>query len=105
MEQLLESLQLAFVVAENEVRKIAGEETTESLEVAIHSVRRQKSSLELGRLIPERKPRELMKASLPSFRRLENFFPRWHVLPQAPRDHQMVFGLSPGAGYFFPIGA
>jgi hypothetical protein len=46
-----------------------------------------------------------MEASLPSFRRLENFFPRWHFLSQAPRDHQMVFRLSPGAGYFFPIGA
>jgi hypothetical protein len=33
VEQLLESLQLALVVAENEGGKIAREETTESLEV------------------------------------------------------------------------
>ncbi len=87
VQQLLEPLQLSFVVAENERGEIAGEQAPQPLEVAIHSLRRQEPGLQVCRLVPQREPGELMQPTLPAFGGLENFLSGRHFLPQAPSHH------------------
>ena len=75
LQQLLEPLELAFVVAQDERGRRAGEERAEAVEVAVDLLRREEAELEVHALVPQQQPRE----------RREPRVPRRRAAPGCPR--------------------
>ena len=95
IEQLLESLELAFIVAENERRGRASEEGAEAVEVPVYLLRWKKSDLKIHALIAKEQPREPFEPGCPGFRGDQDGVATGDLFTEPARDVEMVLGLVP----------
>jgi hypothetical protein len=105
VEQLIQALQLPFVVAEDQGGRRAVEEPAEPVQVAVHLLRRKESELDIGGLVAERQPGERADPAPPGFRAFQNRVALGHVLAEAPGDIEVVLRLTPRALHLVPVGA
>ena len=97
LEQLVEPLDLALVVAENDRVGRAGEQVAQAIHLSIDLFRRQEAELQCCVLRHQPQLGRGGEAGLHLLRRLEDFIALGDVLAQPPRDLEMVRRLAPGA--------
>jgi len=94
-QQLLEALELALVVAQDDGRRLGRDDAAQPLDVAVDGLGRsdRKPHTRLGRV--ERQSRELRHLSAPPGRVDEQHLSLRRILPQPPRYLEMVRRLGP----------
>src|SRR5213083_2034331 len=99
-QELLQSLELAFVVAQDHGRRLGRDNLAQPLDVAVHrrGGRNREPYPGFGGI--ERDPREPGELRPPRRRFDEQRLPRRRLLTQPPRHVEMVGRLAPGALHF-----
>jgi hypothetical protein len=104
LQQLFEPLELALVVAQDERGRVAGQQRTQAVQVAIDPLGREEAELEVHLLVPEQEPRKAAEPDGPVLGRLENVLAPGDVLAQPPRHAQVVLRLLPGPLHLVAVG-
>ncbi len=104
VQQFVEPLELALVIAQDERWDLAGQHPPQPPDVPLDRLRRKESRVQRRRRIPGRDPRKRRHAAGPRFGRLEQVLARRHLLAQPPGDLQVVGRLAPGARHLFLVG-
>ncbi len=104
VEQFVEPLALALVVAEDERRRVVAEQRPEPSQVAIDPLGREEADLDVGRLVAEEQAREAGALRAPLVGGEEDVLARRRRLAETPGDVEMMLRLAPGAVDFLVVG-
>ncbi len=100
LQQLFEPLALAFVVAEDEGRRLDRGQGSQPAKVAVHPFGRQPSQLYVRMLIVQHQSREAVQQLSPALRFLEHIGASRDLGAGATRHLEVMLGLVPGAPGF-----
>ena len=105
LEQLLQPLQLSFVVAEDERGGRAAQQRAQPVQVAVDPLRREEPELQVRPLVAEQQPGKAREPLAPALRRLENVLPPGHLLAEPAGDLEVMAGLVPRPPDLVPVGS
>ena len=95
-EQLFESLQLPFVVAQDGGRRRSRDDSPQPLQIAIHMIGRREWESLLGLGVRDGDPRQTGEAAAPGVGVQQQVIARWRLLTHASRHLQVMRGVRPG---------
>ena len=99
-QQLLQPLELSFVVAQNHGRRPGSQQPAQPLDVAVHRLGRAQREADRRVRRAEGEPRERRQARAPAGGVDKDVLSGRRLLAQSPGDLEVMFRLRPGAIHF-----